>query len=89
MKFSFEKKPDHKPTEEKAPEPELTQEQFDEQISQEATKLGVSLQQLQATINSFGGPEEFKRKFEENDCFFYATFDWKIGRNDQKNGQRN
>lgn len=60
MKFSFEKIP----TEEKVPEPELSQEKFDEQILQEAQKLDVNIAELKSEIDKYGGPEKFKEKYE-------------------------
>jgi len=63
MKFNFEK---HIKKEEPKPKenPELTQEQFDEQILAEAQKLGTNLEQFKTEIDQYGGVEKFKEYFE-------------------------
>ena len=62
MKFSFDKHTKEEPKNENI---ELTQEQFDEQIFAETEKLNTSLEQMKKEIDKFGGPEEFKKHFEQ------------------------
>lgn len=65
MKFNFDKLNTPEP-EPKTPEKvEITQEEFDAQIEQEANKLKTSTQELAKEIEKWGGPEEFKRKMEK------------------------
>ncbi|MBP6912968.1 MAG: hypothetical protein KBB86_03485 [Candidatus Pacebacteria bacterium] len=73
MKFNF----DNLNNEESVPEapqtPEITQEEFDAQIEQEAAKLKTSVEELAREIDAYGGPEEFKRKMEGHKYY------WKRG----------
>lgn len=71
MKFSFEKiqkKTPENATEALEVQEELTelekQEQFDAECVEEAEKLGKGIEELQAEIDSMGGPEKFKEIFE-------------------------
>ena len=53
-----------KKEEPKQENPELTQEEFDAKILEEAKNLGTNLEELNQLINSYGGPEKFKEYFE-------------------------
>jgi len=66
MQFNFEK---HTKEEPKPKNPELTQEQFDEQILAEAKKLGTNLEQLKSEIDQYGGVEKFKEHFEKQGAY--------------------
>ncbi len=65
MKFDFNKVPE--PV--KEPEPvklEKTQEEFDAEIEAEANKLKLNLVEVKELVDSYGGPEAFKKYFEGN-----------------------
>ena len=74
MQLNFDKynKKETAPT--PTPETEMTTEQFEQMIEQEADKLGVSVDKLIEEIMQYGGPAEFKRKMENNNYIFEHNY---------------